>query len=147
MEKHLENHFNFNTERKTMKISYLNDDHKERFASFLDLPDEGNDVLALEYIISGQPDFFNSLNSFVKALITGRGWEEADNNAPPMTDENRLLFMIMEDIAFGGSKMRFRVLGDPDIASETVLFLSVNALILLRDGKAAIESGRQEKQL
>ena len=30
----------------------------------------------------------------------GRGIEAAKKNAPPTTDENKILFMLMEDIAF-----------------------------------------------
>ncbi len=95
-----ENQFHFDTERNAMKISYLNDAHRKRFEDFLCLPFNGNAVLAIEYIMAGQPDFFNSFNSFVKALITGRGIEAAKKNAPPTTDENKILFMLMEDIAF-----------------------------------------------
>ena len=43
-----ENKIHFDTERNTMKISYLDDAHRERFEDFLRLPFEGNDVLAIE---------------------------------------------------------------------------------------------------
>ena len=141
-----ENKIHFDTERNTMKISYLDDAHRERFEDFLCLPFKGNDVLAIEYIMAGQPDFFNSFNSFVKALITGRGFEEAEKNIPPTTEENKLLFMLMEDIAFGTSKMKLLCLGNPETCPEKVLFLSVNALLLLRKGKAAIGIDEQQEE-
>ena len=108
-----ENKIHFDTERNTMKISYLDDAHRERFEDFLSLPFEGNDVLAIEYIIS---------------------------------DENKLLFMLMEDIAFGTSKMKLLCLGNPETCPEKVLFLSVNALLLLRKGKAAIGIDEQQEE-
>ena len=126
-----------------MTVAFIDDEHRRYFERIIDNPYMDNRLLAHCYIQYARRDYSDLISPFIIASMTGaerkEAWEACGNIAPSLVDEFIFLLSIMEDIGSSYPKVRAVHLGYPEIVSDTAFFLVMNALLLLRHGRAALD--------
>ena len=121
-----------------MTASFLDEAHKARFAFFSgNDPDDFNTLLAIDYILTAYGDPLRSLDSIAEAAKEAQDGHAADKNNPADTDK-QLLFSFLKDIASATTNVSLIRLLIPDMTSDKAFFLIVNALLIMRYGRKAI---------